>query len=217
MPECVRYPGACRQALYGSLPRRPRKGHVVAEAWIDGLDAWVLLDGQNGMYWIDENGTPLGVPMLQQYFLNGGRRAPHVAVGPSPVTDADAEVWWRYFAHASPTGATWSATSFVPIFQTTGVVSAEVLLRDRAEAYPDLAEIAIGITTVDGAPAVRAQTEHPFASGFQITAGVGAQVTIALDGAWVVPRKPAGLHEARIATVTPYGTLTPSTLVFRVS
>jgi hypothetical protein len=193
------------------------KGHVVAEAWIDGLDAWVLLDGQNGIYWLDENGTPLGLPMLQEWFANGRARASHIAVGPNPVTDEDAQVWWRYFAHAATTGATWSDTAFVPIFQTERVISAEVLLRHRAEAYPDLAEITIGITTVDGGPAISAHTEHPYATGFQITVSNAAPVTIAPDGAWALPREPAGVHNARIATVTSYGILRRSTVAYRVS
>ena len=65
---CVEYSTVLSQALNASqIPARVvklyadnyhtglGKGHVVAEAWIDGLDAWVLLDGQNGMYWTDED------------------------------------------------------------------------------------------------------------------------------------------------------------------
>jgi hypothetical protein len=193
------------------------KGHVVSEAWIDGLDAWVLLDGQNGMYWIDEDDAPLGVPKLEEWFSGARARARHVAVGPDPITDADAEAWWRYFAHLSPTGASWSGASFVPIFQTEGVARADVLLRDRAEAYPDLAELTVGITPVDGRPAIRAQTEHPYATGFRITANGEVLATLPLDGAWALPRKPAGVHTAEIATVTPYGALARSTVAYRAT
>jgi hypothetical protein len=41
-------------------------------------------------------------------------------------------------------------------------------------------------------------------------------VTFALDEAWALPRQPAGDHTAEIATVTPFGALTPSTVTFRV-
>ena len=133
------------------------------------------------------------------------------------MSDHDAELWWRYFAHASPTGATWSEAGFVPIFQSGAVISAEALLRDRAEAYPDLAEITIGMTTVDSGPGLCAHTEHPYAVGFQITTNEATPRTIALDGAWALPREPAGLHQARIATVTPYGTVRPSTVDYRVA
>lgn len=189
------------------------KGHEVSEAWIDGLDAWVLLDGENGMYWVDDEDTPMGAPLLQDWFREGGRRPRHVAVGPSPVTDPDA--WWRYFAHISTTGATWSQASFVPIYQTQAVLHTEVLLRDRSEAYPDFSELAIGTATVNGRPAIRPHSEHPYAVGFRITS-IGAQpVSIGLDGAWPLSPEPVGVHEAHIATVSRYGALTPSTVVYR--
>jgi hypothetical protein len=93
---------------------------------------------------------------------------------------------------------------------------AEVLLRDRAEAYPNLSELTVGIGNVDGSPAIRPDTEHLYAAGFAITTSDAAPVRIALDEAWPVPRWPAGVHSAEIATVTPFGVLTPSTLTFRV-
>jgi hypothetical protein len=191
------------------------KGHAVSEAWIDGLDAWVLLDGQNGMYWVDDQDMPMSAPLLQDWFREGRQPARHVAVGPSPVTDADA--WWRYFAHISTTGASWSDGSFVPIYQTQSILSTEVLLRDRSEAYPDFSELTIGTTAVNGRPAIRPQSEHPYATGFRITSTDAQPVSIGLDGAWALPPEPAGVHEARIATVSRYGPLTPSTVVYRVA
>jgi Transglutaminase-like superfamily len=226
---CVEYSTVLSQALNAfGIPARVvnlytddyhvglGKGHVVSEAWIDRRDDWVVFDGQNGMYWTDEDGGPLGVPTLQDRFRSGRRPAAHVTVGPKPVRDPDAELWWRYFAHASPTGATWAGTSFVPTFQSEGVVRAEVLLHDRAEAYPDLAEVTIGVDNVDGGPAIRVHTEHPYAVGFRITTSGASPVTFALDEAWALPRQPAGDHTAEIATVTPFGALTPSTVTFRV-
>src|SRR4029453_14146136 len=41
-------------------------------------------------------------------------------------------------------------------------------------------------------------------------------VSIGLDGAWPLPHKPAGVHEARIETVTPYTALAPSTVTMRI-
>jgi hypothetical protein len=139
-----------------------------------------------------------------------------VAVGQSQESDQDADLWWRYFAHASPAGATWSDGPFVPIFQTEGVMRADVLVRDRAEAYPHLAEITIGVTTIDGDPALRAHTEQPFATGFWIATGDATPVTIDIDEAWPLPREPAGIHEVSIATTTPYGTLASARVVMRI-
>lgn len=227
---CVEYSTVLSQALNASgIPARVvnlyaqdyhfglGKGHVVSEAWIDGLDSWVVLDGQNGMYWIDEDGVPLGVPTLQERFAKGEGRASPAVVGPSPVSDEDAGLWWRYFAHASPTGATWAGAAFVPTFQADGVIRAEALLRDRAEAYPDLTEFTIGITAVGGGPGLLAYTEHPFATGFEIAISDETPVTVDRGEAWPLPREPAGVHEARIATVTRYGTLAPASVVLRIS
>jgi hypothetical protein len=227
---CVEYATVLSQALNASrIPARVvrlytddyhvgmGKGHAVAEAWTDGVDDWVLLDGQNGIYWADEDGAPLGLPAIQDRFRSDEPRAAPVAPGPSSMSDDDAEHWWRYFAHALPTGAAWSAAGFVPIFQSEAVIGEDLLLRDRSEAYPDLAEIAIGVTSVDGRAAIRAQTEHPYAVGFEIRMSGAAPETIALDGSWALPREPAGEHEASIATTTPYATLAPSTLTFRIT
>jgi hypothetical protein len=227
---CVEYATVLSQALNASrIPARVvrvyaedyhvgmGKGHAVAEAWIDGLDDWVLLDGQNGIYWADEDGAPLGVPALQERFQSGEPRGAPVGPGSSPMSDDDAEHWWQYFAYALPTGAAWSDAGFVPIFQSEAVIGEEILLRDRSEAYPDLAEIAIGVTSVDGRAAIRAQTEHPYAVGFEIRMSGAEPETIALDGGWALPREPAGEHEATIATTTPYAALAPSTLTFRIT
>jgi hypothetical protein len=193
------------------------KAHAVSEAWIDDLGVWVVLDGQNGAYWTNEEGTPLGVPALQNRFRSGTGRAAPVTVGPKAMTDADAEIWWAYFAHAWPTGAVWSDAAFVPILQTEGVLSADVLLRDRAEAYPDLAELAVGSTVVEGRPALRVHSEHPYATGFRIDPSGAPAVTIGLDEAWPLPHEPAGVHEAPISTVTRYAALAPSTVTVRIT
>jgi hypothetical protein len=42
-------------------------------------------------------------------------------------------------------------------------------------------------------------------------------VSIRLDGAWPLPHEPAGVHEARIETVTPYMALAPSTVTMRIT
>jgi hypothetical protein len=47
------------------------RGHVVSEAWIDDLCRWVVLDGQNGMYWTGDDGKPLGAPELQRAAQSG--------------------------------------------------------------------------------------------------------------------------------------------------
>ncbi|GAB3644681.1 hypothetical protein [Glycomyces tarimensis] len=171
------------------------KGHAVAEAWIDELDAWVLLDGQHGSYWVDEEARPLSLPELQ------ARERPARAVGVGPrggVTDV--ELWFAYFRHASVTGASWEPEGFVPTFQGEHVVETARLLHDAADAYPRLSDIAVGVTSIDGAPAVKVDAAHPYATGGAMD---GCQNP---EGAWKLDMSP-GEHRADIAARTPYGVL----------
>ncbi|HEY7176413.1 MAG TPA: transglutaminase domain-containing protein, partial [Micromonosporaceae bacterium] len=82
---CVEYTVVLSQALNAiGIPARSvglmtadyhfgvGRGHNVSEAWIDDLGKWVLLDGQNGMWWADQDGTPLGMVELQQRLADGG-------------------------------------------------------------------------------------------------------------------------------------------------
>lgn len=57
------------------------RGHVVSEAWVDDLGRWVLLDGQNGAYWVDDDGDPLGLVDLQAAYACGD--GPATFVGPA--------------------------------------------------------------------------------------------------------------------------------------
>lgn len=176
------------------------KGHAVAEAWIDDLDSWVVLDGQHGGYWVDEDARPLGLPELQAR----ERPARPVSLGPRDGLK-DADLWFAYFRHASVTGAAWAPEGFVPTFQERFVVETERLLHDAADAHPRLSDIAVAVTSVDGAPAVRVVPTHPYAVG-----GVMAGRT-APGSAWPLDLGP-GEHRAELAALTPYGALAPREL-----
>ncbi len=70
------------------------RGHVVSEAWIDDLRQWVLLDGQNGAYWADEDDRPLALPELLDRYADGAPPPPDGAAhrraevrGGRPVVD----------------------------------------------------------------------------------------------------------------------------------
>ncbi|MFC3491325.1 transglutaminase domain-containing protein [Glycomyces rhizosphaerae] len=179
------------------------QGHAVAEAWIDDLDQWVLLDGQHGAYWADEHARPLSLPELQAR----ERPARPVHVGPrAPMRDPG--LWAAYFAHASVTGIAWEPAGFVPVFQDGQVLATERLVRDSAEAYPRLSDLAVGVTALDGVPAVELKPVHPFAIG-----GTWDGEMIVVQGpqgkrrfARALDRDP-GEHRADIAAVTPYGPL----------
>ncbi len=176
------------------------KGHVVAEAWIDDLDSWVVLDGQHGAYWVDEEARPLGLPELQ------AREAPArpVAAGQRGGIK-EPGMWFAYFSHASVTGATWAPKGFVPTFQRRFVLETDRLLRDSAAAYPRLSDMAVAVATVDAAPAIRISPCHPYATGGAMDGKERNEATwpLSLTG---------GEHRAELATRTPYGLLTPREL-----
>lgn len=182
------------------------QGHAVAEAWIDDLDRWVLLDGQHGAYWADEAARPLNLPELQA----GERPARPVHVGPRAAMK-DPALWAAYFAHASVTGIAWAAEGFVPVFQDGQVVATERLVRGSEAAYPRLSDIGVGVAELDGAPAVRIRPEHPYAVG---AAWNGEPITVAPKSTQAAERRftramerDPGEHKADLAALTPYGRL----------
>lgn len=194
------------------------RGHVVSEAWIDDLGRWVVLDGQNGAYWADETGAPMGVLELQRAYADHQEPASMVSVVPEKET-ASAEVWWRHFANARTTGYAWAAEpsrAYCPIFQGTAVTRTGRLLHDPGAAYPDLDTPAVGIGGDLAQPAITLSTVHPYARGFTVTE---QQQTfeVGTDHATWVLRGGPGVHEAQVAVRTPYGTGRPAALRYRRS
>ena len=147
------------------------RGHVVSEAWIDELARWVVLDGQNGLYWTSSDGTPLGALSLQ---AAASTPTALYAPGVEPLQAESVSDWFSYFAHISTTGATWSEGPFVPVFQRTRLVSSPPFLRDARHAYPDLSQIAVGVELAGRECAIRLSTEHPFATGFVVSSSTVA-------------------------------------------
>lgn len=221
---CVEYSIVLSQALNAAripgrrLSLRQRhhhvgvgRGHVVSEAWVDDLDRWVLLDGQNGAYWEDLDGQPLGVPELAR---DDDRPVRMVGLV-EDISDEDAAVWQTYFESISTTGYTWAAPGFSPVFQESGIIKTDQLLNDRRLAYPRLSEIAIACTGTLAEPLIRLETRHPYAAGFRVNeCHVVADLSLA-DPRWALSGEP-GRHTGSVAVVTGYGTTAAQTLEYEV-
>ncbi len=141
------------------------RGHVVSEAWIDDLARWVLLDGQNGLYWVGPGGEPHGAVELAQTFAAGGPRPDYVTVG-APMSTADADIWFSYFAHTTSGAGTWWPGPFGLVFQRTMLRVSGRLEHAPNALYPDLSELGVESALDGRQPALRLSAAHPFARGF---------------------------------------------------
>jgi hypothetical protein len=226
---CVEYTAVLSQALNTvRIPSRAvvlrqadyhtgmAKNHVVSEAWIDELGAWVVLDGQNGLYWVDGSGVPLGIPALQDLCRAGHPAPRHRCVGSRQVPDQRAAYWFTHFRHMATTGAGWEPEAYVPTLMTDHVAECEVLLPERDHAYPDLSQVGVGVVNQDGQPALRFHSPHPFSSGFLVT-DRGRTWKLAPAEPWSLPGHPTGEHHAAVAAATPYAILRSHRLTYRTA
>jgi hypothetical protein len=185
------------------------RGHVVSEAWIDDLSRWVVLDGQNGLYWTGADGEPLGAVELQALSQAGGPRADFVTVG-EELSRAEADTWFSYFAHVTSTVGTWSPGPFGVVFQRITMQLSQRLEHHPDALYPDLAELGIETVLDDQKPAVRLIAAHPFARGFTVDEAELESDVLPLDCS-------SGDHEHALAVRTDYGTLPSRTLRYTVA
>ena len=184
------------------------RAHAVSEAWIDDLGRWVVLDGQNGLYWTDTTGAPLGAVALQDAARSGAARPGYVTAR-SDLTDSDATVWFSYFAHVSTSAGTWAPDGFGLVFQRDRLATSGRLEHRPEPLYPDLAEIGVqAALDPDGGPALRLISAHPFAVGFCADGRPLDADLLPLD------RSPGG-HELILAVRTSYGTLAGRPLRWR--
>ncbi|MEV0395107.1 hypothetical protein [Polymorphospora rubra] len=188
------------------------RGHMVSEAWIDGLDRWIVLDGQNRCHWVDADGAPLGAAQLQSA-VRAGRPVRAVRRGPG-LSAEEADVWRSHFAAVATTGGTWATGAFVPVHQEHFLIRTPRLEHDPAALYPDLSGVGIGLDLVDGWAAIRPATHHPFADGFRVDTDAGTG-NVPVGGAWVLATDP-GEHRVTVAVRTRYGALRAHELTYRV-
>ncbi|GAA5154547.1 hypothetical protein GCM10023340_38300 [Nocardioides marinquilinus] len=186
------------------------RGHVVSEAWLDDLGAWVLLDGQNGAFWVDEDGAPLGVPQLVARHREG--RPATMSCQVRPLDDAAQAFWATYVATVLTTGTgvvDGDGAGFALSFQGVSVPRADVLRRGTRHTHPRLDDVTVGVTGTVDRPRLRFGTPHPHATGFRVRGADGAWVEDAdPDGTWPLRRGDGAPseHVAEVAVVTPVGT-----------
>ncbi|MEU0090369.1 transglutaminase domain-containing protein [Kribbella sp. NPDC006257] len=180
------------------------RGHVVSEAWIDDLDRWVLLDGQNGSYWAGADGQPLGVRDLQQL------TEPPAFVGARGVeslSTQEAASWFSYFASVTTTGYTWSEGPFAPVFQGIGIIRTPRLVHDGDLAYPSLSALTTGLGGKVDAPTVSFTHAHPYGTGIAVNGEPVEDYPLDMT---------PGTHELAVTIATPYGETAPQYLRYLV-
>jgi hypothetical protein len=180
------------------------RGHVVSEAWVDDLNKWVVLDGQNGGYWRSSDGTALGLLELQNALTE---KQDVTMVGTTrAVSEARASVWLSYFAMAVSGGYAWSHSPFSPVVQGVGLLRAHRILRDGGDAYPDLSAIAVGLDGDPTTPTLNLTSPHPYIAGFAVHDDAGESILPVADGAGQYPFDTSpGRHETQLGVVTDYG------------
>jgi hypothetical protein len=184
------------------------RGHVVSEAWIDELSRWVVLDGQNGLYWTGADGKPAAAPELQELALSGGQR-PGFVPARDGLSDADADVWFSYFAHVTSSAGTVAPGAFGMLFQRSWIRTSRRLERRPDALYPDLSQIGVETAVAAGRPALRLSCAHPYARGFAADGDALPGDVVALD---LSP----GKHVMQLSVRTDYGLLAGQRLSYQV-
>ena len=176
--------------------------HAVTEAWIDDLGKWVVLDGQNGAVWRDESGVPLGVLELQRRYRDGDQPQ-FDGAGHNFIAEAAAD-WFRHFHVATVPGRlAWSASRFVPILEQSRVITCERLADGDEDVAADLSAVSTGLTD-DGGPALAFSTDHPYATGLEVTSTPGGPpVSLRQSQSLRLASEP-GEYELSVAVRTPY-------------
>jgi transglutaminase-like putative cysteine protease len=189
------------------------RGHEVTEAWVDDLSRWIVLDGQNAMYWVDDEGHPLGSAEVAARYAVGA--APASVVSVAGKATATADDWWPYFHRVGPTGCMLTDAPYPPILEAHRVIRSGELRRRATGSWPDLLELGLAVSDMDGQPALLPRTRHPHAVGFEVRLA-GQQWCLDRGEAWPIPRDAVGEQVATFATVTAYGVHRPHPVGFVV-
>lgn len=179
------------------------RGHVVTEAWIDDLNKWVILDGQNGAWWGSPT-EPLGWDDLIALRRRAATRA-DVVTTTRRVTSEDMDTWWSYFDTAVTSGMGWSRP-FSPFFQQQPM-TIRLLTAPSTVVHPDLSELETSLVDLGESPGIAFRPVHPYATG------------VRMGNMFIAPGEPVSLDDIftgrtriDVAATTRYQTLASHTL-----
>jgi Transglutaminase-like superfamily len=218
--DCVEYTIVLSQALNAmEIPARRldlyAKGyharadasHHVTEAWIDDLGKWILLDGRNGATWRDRDGAPLSALELQRRFQAGDM--PEFAGTGRNFDAAEGETWFSYFSTVvAKDGLAWSDGSYVPVLADGTVIRSSRLADSDVDVAPDLSAISTSVTDRGGAALVF-HTDHPYATGFEVTDTATKETTLLATGEALPLAGEPGDQRLTVSVTTRYGSLSP--------
>jgi hypothetical protein len=146
---------------------------------------------------------------LQRAARSATPRPRHVAVR-DDIDDAQADLWFSYFAQVVSSAGTWASGPFGLVFQRDRLVPSGRIEHRPEALYPDLSEIGVQ-TALDGdRPALRLSAAHPYARGF-----VADGKRLAAD---ILPLElRPGEHELTLSVRTDYGALPGKQLRYQVA
>lgn len=184
------------------------RGHIAAEAWIDDLGKWVLLDGQNGAFWLEDS-VPLGTGELRDWFGSGQPLPDFCRPDGEKLSPEDTQLWAAYFASVS-TPAGWYAPPGElpsPQSQDRHWSKSPRLVREAGRLWLDLGKIELGFGEGAGKPYLKLSSPHPYAKGFRVGGleHTGNPASVPLEDL-------RGMEELELQTLTTYGALRTQSL-----
>jgi len=211
-----RVPARCVRLLLATHHAGVGRAHRVTEAWIDDLSKWVVLDGQNGLFWCDHEGTPLGLAELRQSHQQPGPRPDAICLARS-ISEQRLDAWWDYFAGPCSTAGRLWAPAKLGLMCEGHPLASESTQPDARGLYPRLDLPSVGLAAIEGHPALVLGCVNPYATGFYVRTPAGTSTLGMDDPVWRLEPAPPGDHSIEIGVTTEYGQLPPHVVSYQTA